>query len=58
MYLFSNDWVKWFWDTYTVTIVAVPSIIIGILKIIAILVPSAKTDKIRELFELWSKKEN
>ena len=49
----SNDWILWFWNQYSMILVMVPTIIVGSLKILAILLPSAKTDKIRELIEIW-----
>lgn len=56
MLFLSNDWVLWFWREYSMVIVAIPSVITGALKIIAVLTPSVKTDKIRELIENWSSK--
>ncbi len=57
--LFTNEWIAWVFNTYSIAIIAFPSIIIFLLKVIAIYNPNIKSDKIIELIkEFWPKKEN
>jgi len=57
MDVLSNDWVNMALSKYSIVIAAMPTIITGILKIIAILNPNVPTDKIRDLLA-WKPKTN
>ena len=52
----SNDWITWIWTTFSMVIVAVPSLVIFTLKLVAIFHPNIPTDKVIDLFkEYWPK---
>jgi hypothetical protein len=52
----SNEWITWVWDTFSMAIVAFPSVIGLILKVIAIYNPNVKSNEVTELIEkYWPK---
>jgi len=56
MNFLSNDWVTWFWNTYSMAIVAVPSVIGFALKLVAIFNPNVKSDQVSDLInQYWPK---
>jgi hypothetical protein len=59
MTILSNDWWAFVWNTYSMTIVGIPSAITFILKLIAIFHPKVPTDAISGLFkEYWPVKKD
>ena len=57
MNFFDNAWFAWFFTNYSMAIYAIPAIVAFILKAIAIWNPNVPTDKVRDLFKDWPKKE-
>lgn len=57
MMIFSNDWINWLWNNFSMVIVAFPSIIAFGLKLIAIFHPKIPSDKIIDLFKQYWPKE-
>lgn len=57
MNFLSNDWWAWLWTTYSMTIIAVPTVATFILKLWAIITPNTKSDQIIELIQSFVKKE-
>ena len=54
MTILSNDWWAFVWNTYSMTIVGIPTAITFALKLWAIFNPNVPTDKITGLFkEYW-----
>jgi hypothetical protein len=54
--LFSNPWWQYVWDTYNYSILGFPVLIIFFLKLIAIYIPTIKSDKVIDLInEYWPK---
>jgi len=52
----SNDWMSWVFSTYSLAIMAVPSVVAFILKLIALFNPAVQSDKIIDLIkEYWPK---
>jgi len=53
----NNAWWAWFWTNYSMTVIAIPTVVAFILKLIAIYNPNIKTNEIAEVFEkYWVKK--
>ncbi len=53
----NNNWWAWFWTNYSMTVIAIPTVVAFILKLIAIYNPNIKTNEIAEVFEkYWVKK--
>ena len=52
----SNDWFIMVRDKYSFIIGAIPTLTLAVLKVIAMLNPNVRTDKIRELLT-WKAKE-
>ena len=58
MRFLSNDWLIWFYNTYSIAIIALPVMIIFILKLISIVNPKIHTDKVVDLIkEYWPVKQ-
>ena len=52
----SNDWMVWFWQTYSIVITVVPSAVAFLLKLIALWNPNIQSDKVIDLMkEYWPK---
>jgi hypothetical protein len=52
----TDDWLIWVWNTYSIAIVGIPSVVMFILKVIAIYNPKVKSSEIAGLFEqYWPK---
>ena len=51
----SNDWIVMMKDKYSMVIAAIPTIVVLILKAVAMLNPNVKNSTIRELLT-WEKK--
>jgi len=51
--MFSNDWCIWFWNTYSMAILAVPSGVAFLLKLIAIYHPDVQSDKVIDLVKQY-----
>lgn len=56
MLFLSNDWLIEFYKTYSLAIIAIPSVVLFILKMIAIIKPTVKTNKIIDLIQEWQNK--
>jgi len=57
MLFLSNDWMVWFWREYSVAIIAFPTIISFLFKLVAIYHPKVQSNKVVELIEqYWPKK--
>ena len=56
MEFLSNNWMSWFFSTYSIVIMAAPSVIAFTLKLVAMFNPSVPSDKIIDLIkEYWPK---
>jgi hypothetical protein len=51
MIILSNDWLIWVWKTFSMAIIAIPSVIIFITKLVAIFNPNVPSNKICDLFQ-------
>lgn len=49
----SNDWCIWAWNTYSMAILAVPSIVTFIMKLVAIIHPDVPSDKVIDLVKQY-----
>jgi hypothetical protein len=53
----TDDWLIWVWKNYSMAIVGVPSVVMFVLKVLAIYNPRVKSSEIADLFsEYWPKK--
>lgn len=52
----SNEWMIWFWNTYNMALMLVPSVAAFILKLVALFNPRIPSDKVIDLIkEYWPK---
>ncbi len=50
----NNAWWSWFWSQYSMTVIAVPTVVAFVLKLLAIYNPNIKSNEINEVFkEYW-----
>jgi hypothetical protein len=49
----NNNWWAWFWTNYSMTVIAVPTVVAFVLKLIAIYNPNIKSNEINEVFEKY-----
>jgi len=54
--IFSNEWMKWVWDNYSIAIIVFPSVVAFGLKLMAVFNPRIPSDRIIDLFkQYWPK---
>ena len=53
MRVLSNEWVIWLWNTYSMAILAVPSVVTFGAKLLAIFHPDIPSDKITDLVKQY-----
>jgi len=49
----NNNWWAWFWTNYSMTVIAIPTVVAFVLKLIAIYNPNIKSNEINEVFEKY-----
>lgn len=49
----NNAWWSWFWSEYSMTVIAVPTVVAFVLKLIAIYHPGIKSDQIIDVFKTY-----
>jgi len=49
----NNNWWAWFWTNYSMTVIAIPTVVAFILKLIAIYNPNVKSDQVIDVFKTY-----
>jgi|ADurb_Total_1213_FD_contig_81_311826_length_441_multi_2_in_0_out_0_2 hypothetical protein len=49
----NNAWWAWFWTNYSMTVIAIPTVVAFVLKLIAIYNPNVKSDQVIDVFKTY-----